>query len=84
MENNHFTKLSFNLVQKYYRDEYDTLVSVDDLYVVWLVKALQNNKCLISTRYKGDTSYFEFTYNGDEKEIYMDVYEKRMNKAIRL
>lgn len=84
MGNNEFTKLVFRLVQKHYKDEHETLVSVDNLYVVWLVKVLQNNKCLVSTTLDGDTSYFEITYDGDKKEIYMDLYEKRMNKKVRL
>ena len=84
MGNTQFEKVAIKAVQKYYRDEHNKLVPIDDLYVVWLVKVLQNNKCLISSVYEGDTSYFEMTYSGEKNVMYMDVYEKRMNQAIVL
>lgn len=52
--------------------------STRDFYVVWSVKVLQNSKALLSTD-KADGLYFELTYNGDKKEMYVDVYEKREN-----
>ena len=55
----------------------------DDVFVVWYSKTLQNHKALLA--YPGhDHRYYEFTYNGDKKEIYMDVYEKETNKKIEL
>lgn len=57
-------------------------VTIDDLYVVWFCKTLQNWKALVSTDLvKG--VYFEITYNGDKKETYLDVYEKFYNDAIK-
>lgn len=51
----------------------------EELYVVWLVKALQNNKALLSTSRSGDGLYFEVTHNGDKHEMYLDVYKKQEN-----
>ncbi|KWZ95986.1 hypothetical protein HMPREF3224_01022 [Anaerococcus hydrogenalis] len=42
---------------------------------------MQNSKCLMSTPVKG-AYYYEFTYNGDKGEIYMDVYKKVENVAL--
>ncbi|WP_288746454.1 DUF6275 family protein [uncultured Enterococcus sp.] len=51
----------------------------EELYVVWLAKALQNNKALLSTSRSGDGLYFEVTNNGDKNEMYLDVYKKQEN-----
>lgn len=54
----------------------------DDVYVVWCCKTLQNNKALLSTTLP-DGIYYEFTYNGDTDELYMDVYKKWENRTIK-
>lgn len=51
---------------------------IDDVYVVWSTKVLQNNKALLSTNLP-DGMYYEITYNGDKDEIYFDVYKKFEN-----
>ena len=51
----------------------------EELYVVWLAKALQNNKALLSTSRSGDGLYFGVTNNGDKNEMYLDVYKKQEN-----
>jgi len=53
----------------------------EDVYVVWFCKTLQNWKALISTN-KADTEYFEVTYNGDKKQMYIDTYVKKENVTI--
>jgi len=50
----------------------------DDVYVVWSVKVLQNNKALLITN-NPDGMYYEITYNGASDEFYMDVYKKFEN-----
>lgn len=57
--------------------------SIDDIYVVWFCKTLQNWKALISTTLP-DGMYYEVTYNGDKKEIYLDAYKKFENKYIKV
>ena len=54
----------------------------EKISVVWYCKALQNFKCLIFVYYNGKGLYFEFTFNGDKGELYMDVYTKIKNKCI--
>ena len=53
------------------------------LFIVWSCKTLQNNKALLSTTVS-DGMYYELTYNGDKKELYLDAYKKWENKCIKL
>ncbi len=57
-------------------------ITVDDVFVVWLCKTLQNNKALLSTTIL-DGMYYEVTYNGDKDEIYLDAYKKFENRCIK-
>ena len=50
-------------------------IDLSSVFIVWSCKTLQNYKCLVST-IKGDGIYAEYTYNGDDQELYEDVYEK--------
>lgn len=59
----------------------DVDITIDDVYVVWSVKALQNWKALISTTLP-DGMYYELTYNGDKDELYLDAYKKFDNIKI--
>ena len=61
----------------------DVKVSINDIYVVWLCKTLQNWKALVSTTLP-DGMYYEVTYNGDKKEIYLDAYKKFENKCVKV
>ena len=56
-------------------------ITEDDVFVVWLCKALQNNKALASTTLP-DGMYYELTYNGDKGEIYVDAYRKWENFTV--
>ncbi len=62
----------------YYKDHYKKVISLDDVYIVWSCKTLQNNKILMSTTVQ-DGIYVEVTYNGDKKEVYFDIYTKVRN-----
>lgn len=53
-------------------------ITVDDVYVVWYCKTLQNHKALLSTTVS-DGMYYEMTYNGDKNQLYMDAYKKWQN-----
>lgn len=57
-------------------------LSPDDVYVVWYCKTLQNHKALLSTPLP-DGMYYEFTYNGDKDEAYLDVYGKHENVVVK-
>ena len=90
MENNGnaaFIKAAYEAVNQYLKTEQVTDVDAPDheLFTVWICKALQNNKALIGCA-NADAAgmYFEVTYNGDRKEIYLDVYRKADNVCIPL
>ena len=53
-------------------------ITMNDVYVVWFSKTLQNWKALVSTTVS-DGMYYEITYNGDKDETYVDVYKKWEN-----
>jgi hypothetical protein len=57
-------------------------ITVADVYVVWFCKTLQNWKALLSTNVS-DGMYYEVTYNGDNKETYLDAYKKWENVCIK-
>ena len=57
------------------------VVAEDKMFVVWSCKTLQNWKAIVSgTEIK---ELIEVTYNGDTSETYVDVYEKKLNVAIK-
>lgn len=62
-------------------DDRHTTFGLDEVYVVWFSKTLQNWKCMISTTLP-DGMYYEITYNGDNKETYIDAYKKFDNVCI--
>lgn len=59
----------------------DVQITLDDVYIVWFCKTLQNWKALVSTTLP-DGMYYEVTYNGDKKEVYLDAYKKFENQKI--
>lgn len=57
-------------------------ITVDDVFVVWFCKTLQNWKALVSTNVS-DGMYYEITHNGDKHETYVDVYKKWENVCVK-
>lgn len=57
-------------------------ITLEDIYVVWFCKVLQNWKVLVSTTIP-DGMYYEVTYNGDTNETYVDVYKKWENYTVK-
>ena len=82
MGNQKFEKIVKKLVARYANEHIDKTdgkqVTEDDVFIVWMVKALQNNKALASTTLC-DGMYYEITYNGDKDELYFDAYKKWEN-----
>lgn len=71
------------VIQDYYENIGKVMgVNSDDIFIVWQCKTLQNWKAMAST-YISDGRYFEITYNGDENELYLDVYVKEHNECIK-
>ena len=56
-------------------------LTIEDVFIVWFSKTLQNWKALVSTTVS-DGMYYELTHNGDKGETYVDVYKKWDNKCI--
>ena len=52
-----------------------------NVILVWFCKTLQNYKALLITD-KFDGRYYEFTYNGDKSEGYLDTYAKVSNEVV--
>lgn len=76
MGGNNFTKKAIKLVAA------ELGLKEEQIYVVWLVKVLQNNKAMLSTSVDGDGVYVEATYNGDKEEMYLDFYNKEKNVKV--
>lgn len=87
MDNKEFIEFCKKTVCDYANNHLDKSdkkeITTDDVYVVWLCKALQNNKALLSTTLF-DGMYYEITYNGDKQEAYLDAYKKWENKCIKV
>ena len=83
MDSYKFQKACKEYLVRYYEQEIGIEIGIEDCYVVWSCKTLQNNKVLISTNVS-DGRYVEFTYNGDKEETYFDIYIKEENKALYL
>lgn len=69
-------------ISHYYNKELMIPLNVDDVFIVWQCKTLQNFKAMASTNIS-DGRYFEITYNGDKKELYLDAYVKEKNTCIK-
>ena len=82
MGNEEFLRLCKAKVAEYTNSHMDKTdgkqITVQDVYVVWSCKTLQNSKALLSTTVP-DGMYYELTYNGDKHELYFDAYKKFQN-----
>lgn len=79
----HFQSVCKHKMVNWYNSRTEmTKISLDNVFVVWSCKTLQNYKALVSTTVSGDGIYAEYTYNGDKQELYEDVYRKMTNTVI--
>lgn len=87
MDNEKFIDLCKEEVMKYANEHLDKTdkkeITIDNVFVVWSCKTLQNNKALLSTTLF-DGMYYECTYNGYKNELYFDAYKKWENKCIEI
>ncbi len=85
MDTYEFEKICKNAIINYYKENGEITdhveLSIQDVYVVWMCKTLQNSKALLSTTLY-DGMYFECTYNGALEELYLDAYKKWKNVKI--
>lgn len=86
MTNTEFRKVAVNAVVDYFNNKKEKtdqyVMTEDDVYIVWLCKTLQNHKAMLSTMVL-DGMYYEFTWNGDKNEGYLDAYKKWENMTIK-
>ena len=79
-------KKAKQIVVNYFNNHVDKTdnkqINVDDVFIVWFSKTLQNWKALVSTNVS-DGMYYEITHNGDKNETYVDVYKKWENYTIK-
>ena len=75
---------AMNIVRDYINEHLDQTDNIPffDVYLVWMCKALQNWKFLISSTLT-DGMYYELTYNGDKDEWYLDAYKKFENRVVK-
>lgn len=87
MSEQKFSELCKRIVKDYANEHLDKSdkaeITEDDVYIVWMCKTLQNNKALLSTTLF-DGMYYEITYNGDKKEVYVDAYKKFQNYCLKI
>lgn len=85
MKNDKFIKLCKETIVNYFNDRVEITdnkkITEEDVFIVWSCKTLQNNKALVSTTVL-DGMYYELTYNGDKKELYLDAYKKWENRCL--
>ena len=75
----HFQSACKKKLVEWYKKNGTVDIELDNVFVVWSCKTLQNYKALLSTTVSGAGIYAEYTYNGDKQELYEDVYRKLTN-----
>ena len=87
MKNDEMLDLCKEVVVNYFNENVEKTdelrIDKDNVFIVWFSKTLQNFKALVSTTVS-DGMYYEITYNGDKKELYLDAYKKWKNKCIEV
>lgn len=78
-----FEKLAKNEVIKIMKEKYDIELSIEELDMVWFAHELGFKKCTLYAEKLGHY-YPEVTYNRDKNELYVDIYLKQSNTAIKL
>ena len=79
----HFESACKNKLVEWYNHNSKEQITLENVFVVWACKTLQNYKALLSTTISGDGIYAEYTYNGDKQEMYEDVYKKVSNRCLK-
>ena len=86
MKNDEMLDLCKKIVVDYFNENVEKTdglkINDENVFSVWFSKTLQNFKALVSTTVS-DGMYYELTYNGDKKELYLDAYKKWENRAIK-
>ena len=85
MNKKDFVALCKKTVTEYANEHMDKTdgkqITEEDVFIVWMCKTIQNSKAMVSTTLF-DGMYYELTYNGNKKELYLDAYKKWENLCI--
>ena len=81
MGNQEFESRATSIVRNWYNTHVP--MAPTEIYVVWMVKVLRNNKAMISSNLS-DGRYFEVTWDGERENFYLDVYSKDENQALNI
>ena len=79
MGNQEFESRATSIVRNWYNAH--VTMTPTEIYVVWMVKVLRNNKAMISSNHS-DGRYFEVTWDGERERFYLDVYSKVENQIL--
>ena len=72
-------KMAKAAVVKWYNEHNQSRpIGIEDVYIVWFCKVLQNWKALAGTHH-GDGMYYEITFDGNNELVYFDAYKKWQN-----
>jgi len=87
MQEQDFRAKAVGAVVDYFNSQVDSTdkngkIVQDNVFIVWQCKTLQNNKAMLSTTVS-DGMYYEFTWNGDKCEGYLDAYKKWKNVLVK-
>ena len=81
MGNQEFESRATSIVRNWYNTH--VTMAPTEIYVVWMVKVLRNNKAMIASNHS-DGRYFEVTWDGERECFYLDVYSKVENQALNI
>ena len=86
MEQRDFMTRAKQLVVDYFNSHVDATdgkkLTMEDVFIVWFSKTLQNWKALVSTTVS-DGMYYEITHNGDKKETTSTCTRSGRTSALR-
>ena len=87
MNEKDFVALCKRYVAEYANEHMDKTdgqkITEEDVFIVWMCKTLQNSKALVSTTLP-DGMYYELTWIGDKRQLYMEAYKKFQILCIQL
>lgn len=76
IDNDKFLKTAKAAVVCWYNEHNaPATIGMEDVYIVWFSKVLQNWKALAGTHHS-DGMYYEITYDGNKEVAYVDAYKK--------
>lgn len=82
VDNDKFLKTAKAAIVCWYnRHNAPSVITMDDVYIVWFSKTLQNWKALASTSHE-DGMYYEITYDGNKEVAFVDAYKKWDNAVM--